>query len=108
METNDTRVWGIHTMDDHLFLNNNLIAIGWHEMGDISDIQNSREALKQKYPIVYPDKKPGAAPTDCGQIFRFINANEWIIIGVFNSKALLYSPFSYAVIISFAVLPKFL
>lgn len=86
METNDTRVWGIHTMDDHLFLNNNLIAIGWHEMGDISDIQNSRDALKQKYPIVYPDKKPGAAPTDCGQIFRFINEIQIGDYVVFPSK----------------------
>ena len=24
-------VWGIHTMDDPLFLNQNLIAIGWEE-----------------------------------------------------------------------------
>ena len=25
----DKKIWGIHTMDDHLFLNNNIIAIGW-------------------------------------------------------------------------------
>jgi len=31
-------VWGIHTMDDPLFLNQNLIAIGWEEMGDLSAI----------------------------------------------------------------------
>lgn len=31
-------VWGIHTMDDPLFLNQNLIAIGWEEMGDLSVI----------------------------------------------------------------------
>ena len=24
-------VWGIHTMDDPLFLNQNLIAIGWED-----------------------------------------------------------------------------
>ena len=26
----EKRIWGIHTMDDHLFLNNNVIAIGWY------------------------------------------------------------------------------
>lgn len=25
----DKRVWGIHTLDDNLFLKNNVIAIGW-------------------------------------------------------------------------------
>lgn len=82
----DKKLWGIHTLDDLLFLNNNLIAIGWHEMGDISDIQSDRESLKQRYPIVYPDKKKGAIPTDCGQIFRFINEVQIGDYVVFPSK----------------------
>ena len=55
----DTKVWGIHTKDDNLFLKENVVAIGWNEMGDISDIQSDREKLKQKFPLVYPNKKPG-------------------------------------------------
>lgn len=82
----DKKLWGIHTLDDLLFLNNNLIAIGWHEMGDISDIQSDRESLKQRYPTVYPDKKKGAIPTDCGQIFRFINEVQIGDYVVFPSK----------------------
>ena len=53
----DTKVWGIHTKDDNLFLKENVVAIGWNEMGDISDIQSDREKLKQKFPLVYPNKK---------------------------------------------------
>ena len=30
-----TTLWGIHTKDDHLFLNSNVIAIGWKEFGDL-------------------------------------------------------------------------
>lgn len=82
----DKKLWGIHTLEDLLFLNNNLIAIGWHEMGDISDIQSDRELLKQKYPTVYPNKKKGAIPTDCGQIFRFINEVQIGDYVVFPSK----------------------
>ena len=48
-------VWGIHTMDDPLFLNQNLIAIGWEEMGDLSSISASRDAYKEKYIATYPD-----------------------------------------------------
>lgn len=31
----EKRVWGIHTMDDNMFLHGNKIAIGWPEMGDL-------------------------------------------------------------------------
>lgn len=50
-------IWGIHTMDDPLFLNQNLIAIGWEEMGDLSVISASRDAYKEKYIATYPDAK---------------------------------------------------
>lgn len=83
----DTKVWGIHTKDDNLFLKENVVAIGWNEMGDISDIQNDREKLKQKFPLVYPNKKPGAAPTACGQIYRFINDVQIGDYIVFPSKS---------------------
>ena len=45
----EKRIWGIHTMDDHLFLNNNVIAIGWKAIGDLSLIEADREAFKEKY-----------------------------------------------------------
>ena len=37
-------VWGIHTMDDPLFLKQNLIANGGEEMGDVSAISQSPES----------------------------------------------------------------
>lgn len=83
----DTKVWGIHTKDDNLFLKENVVAIGWNEMGDISDIQNDREKLKQKFPLVYPNKKPGAVPTACGQIYRFINDVQIGDYIIFPSKS---------------------
>lgn len=83
----NTKVWGIHTLDDNLFLSENLIAIGWHEMGDLSDIQNDREKLKERFPQIYPNKKPGAAPVACGQIYRFINDVQIGDYVVFPSKS---------------------
>ena len=68
----EKRVWGIHTMDDNLFLQNNIIAIGWEEMGDLSSIPNDREAFKVKYVAIYPDAKKGAISTCSGMLFRFI------------------------------------
>ena len=65
-------VWGIHTMDDPLFLNQNLIAIGWEEMGNLSAINTSRDAYKEKYIAVYPDAKKGSIATSAGMLYRFV------------------------------------
>lgn len=66
-------IWGIHTMDDPLFLNQNLIAIGWEEMGDLSVISASRDAYKEKYIVTYPDAKKGSIPTSAGMLYRFVH-----------------------------------
>lgn len=82
----EKRVWGIHTMDDHLFLNNNVIAIGWKAMGDLSLIEVDREAFKEKYKLVYPDSKPQAIPTSAGMLFRFAHEMQIGDYVVFPSK----------------------
>lgn len=66
-------VWGIHTKDDYLFLNNNVIAIGWKDFGDLSKIADSREAFKDHYAKAYPDAKKGSIATGAGMLYRFIH-----------------------------------
>jgi restriction system protein len=56
----EKRVWGIHTQDDKLFLQDSVIAIGWREFGDLSVLNATREDFKQHYLDVYPDAKKGA------------------------------------------------
>ena len=72
MKTDETRVWGIHTLDDHLFLNKNVIAIGWTAMGNLKQIEGSREAFKARYAEIYPDSKKGAIATSAGMLLRFV------------------------------------
>lgn len=67
------RIWGIHTQDDYLFLRNNVIAVGWKEMGDLSLLMPNREAYVEKYISVYPDAKKGNVSTSAGMIYRFVN-----------------------------------
>lgn len=66
---NDTRVWGIHTQDDRLFLKDNKIAIGWRDFGNLSKIEATREAFKERYIEAYPDAKKGSIPTSSGMLF---------------------------------------
>jgi len=82
----EKRIWGIHTMDDHLFLNNNVIAIGWKAIGDLSLIEADRESFKDKYKQVYPESKPQAIPTSAGMLFRFVHEMQIGDYVVFPSK----------------------
>lgn len=87
MITEEKRVWGIHTMDDSLFLHNNVIAIGWRDFGDCSKLEPTREAFKNHYIKAYPDGKKGAVATSAGMLYRFtheMNIGDYV---VFPSKS---------------------
>jgi restriction system protein len=90
MAANDSPIWGIHagkTGDaDNLFLHHNVIAIGWTKMGDLSKLQNDREAFKKAVAIAYPDSKPGAIPGNAGQLYRFIHEMKPGDLVVYPSK----------------------
>lgn len=71
MANEEKKIWGIHTRDDYLFLKDNIIAIGWHEIGDLSVIEANRDAFKEKYTAAYPDAKKGSIATGAGMLYRF-------------------------------------
>ena len=86
MASEEKRVWGIHTQDDHLFLHGNVIAIGWKEMGDLRTINAERESFKVKYAETYPDAKKGSIPTSSGMLIWFIHEMQTGDYRVFPSK----------------------
>lgn len=69
----DKNVWGIHTLNDSLFLNKNLIAIGWEHMGNLSFLSANRESFKTKYLEAYPDAQKGSVNTCSAMLYRFCN-----------------------------------
>ena len=69
-------IWGIHTQDDHLFLNDNVIAIGWKAFGDLKAIEPTREAFKEHYEKTYPEVKRGSIATCAGMLYRFLHEVE--------------------------------
>lgn len=87
VENEDKRIWGIHTMDDSLFLHENVIAIGWKDIGDLSKIEASREAFKRKYMATYPNAKKGSIATGAGMLYRFIHEVQIGDYVVFPSKS---------------------
>jgi len=87
----DRTLWGIHAgrdgEADSLFLTKKVIAIGWHEMGDISSIGDDRGALKTKYSTTYPNAKPGAIPVHAGQMLRFASEMQVGDLVAYPSRA---------------------
>jgi restriction system protein len=86
----ETKIWGIHggaTGDaDSLFLQHNVVAIGWSEMGDPGNLKADREAFKSAVIAAYPGIKPGAIPNYAGQVFRFVHEMKIGDLVVYPSK----------------------
>ncbi len=86
MQPTEKRVWGIHTKNDTLFLHDNLIAVGWNELGDLSKIEQNRDAFREKMTMTYTDASKQSVATMTGQVYRFVcemNIGDYI---VFPSK----------------------
>lgn len=90
MSGEDKALWGIHAgrlgEADNLFLKKKVIAIGWHELGDISSSGRDRDALKNMIAGTYPKAKPGAIPVHAGQLYRFITEMQPGDLVVYPSK----------------------
>lgn len=87
MLNEEKRIWGIHTQDDNLFLKNDVIAIGWSDMGDLGNIDANRDAFKEKYTQIYPDAKKGSIATGAGMLYRFCHEIQVDDYVVFPSKS---------------------
>lgn len=87
-EVEEIRIWGIHTKDDSLFLNENKIAIGWREFGDLSKVDNNREAFKKRYCkcIPTPKRAPFRQARECC-IVLFMKSKSEIML-YFRPKAI--------------------
>lgn len=87
MSNEEKRIWGIHTQDDNLFLKNDVIAIGWSDMGDLGNIDANRDAFKEKYTQIYPDAKKGSIATGAGMLYHFCHEIQVDDYVVFPSKS---------------------
>lgn len=57
------------------FVDGGVIAIGWHKLGDLSEV-NSQEKIRELYNHKYPDEKPAKVPNAVAMIYKFCFALE--------------------------------
>ncbi len=86
----DLQMWGIHagrTGDANtLFLQQGCIALGWHEVGDLSKLPANRDGFKIRVAETFPKMKQGAVPVSAGQLYRFVYETKIGDIAVYPSK----------------------
>lgn len=65
-------VWGVHSDHPELDLvGNEFVAIGWDDIGDLSEIGTDKDELKRRIADARPGAKPGAIPVWAGVLLRF-------------------------------------
>ena len=82
MPTEEKRIWGIHTRDDQLFLDQSVIAIGWREMGNLAEIKADREAFRVHFTERFPNAKKGSIATSSGMLYQFcheVQVSDYIV-----------------------------
>lgn len=67
-------IWGIHnTNNERLLLEDNIIALGWDKMGDLSTVRKDKKIYYDLYNEVYPDSKKQSLAVSASTIYRFVN-----------------------------------
>ncbi len=74
--TDGRSVWGIRAGANgeahDLFVGQRVIALAWHELGDLSRL-NDRNAYKRRYTEVIPDQRERHVNANVGQLYRFVH-----------------------------------
>jgi len=70
-------IWGIHaginSAAEPLFLKENVIALGWSRLGDLSNLGGTRDDFKEHYANLSPGKSEQHIALNAGQLFRFVH-----------------------------------
>lgn len=86
----DRTLWGIHAGRmgdaDSLFLNNNVIALGWAEMSDVSSLPADRDAFRKKWKETRPGLREKQYIAGASQLFRFVHEAKKDDLVVYPSK----------------------
>lgn len=68
------RLWGVHNDHPELELvEKGFVAVGWDDVGDLSQLDGTRDAFKAALRSAYADYKEGAVPVAAGVLFRFVH-----------------------------------
>jgi restriction system protein len=75
-------LWGIHHRGAHDFLGEGIIAVGWPDAGDLTDLPEDRDRFKTRLRESFPDRSEAWVANAAGQLLRFrhvMQAGELVV-----------------------------
>ena len=67
-------IWGIHNDRNEIDPSQDrAVRIGWDELGDLSELDASRESFKKAFRQAQPEVGKGAIPVWAGMLYRFVH-----------------------------------
>jgi restriction system protein len=64
-------MWGLHHAGGRPLVEEGVIAIGWVDAGDLTDLTDKREEFKEHLRVSYPEKSENWIANAAGQLLRF-------------------------------------
>lgn len=87
---NERRIWlirgGSGGEAHELFLEHDLIALGWPEVGNLRGIEPDRHAFFTRVAATYPDRGSGWHRNGSGQLYRYVHEMQVDDIVIYPSK----------------------
>lgn len=80
-------LWGIHHRGPHDFLGERMIAIGWPDAGDLSDLPDDRDRFKARLRESFPDRSEAWVANAAGQLLRFRHVMQAGELVVYSRKS---------------------
>lgn len=80
-------LWGIHHRGTHEFVGEGIVAIGWPDAGDLTDLADDRDRFKARLRESFPDRTEAWVANAAGQLLRFRHVMREGDLIVYSRKA---------------------
>lgn len=80
-------LWGIHHRGAHDFLGEQMIAVGWPDAGDLTDLPEDRDRFKARLRESFPDRSEAWVANAAGQLLRFRHVMQVGELVVYSRKS---------------------
>jgi restriction system protein len=83
----DAALWALHHSGGRSLVDDSVLAIGWVDAGDLTDLPDDREAFKDYLRPRYPDKSEVQLANTAGQLLRFRHVMQPGEVAVYPQKS---------------------
>lgn len=81
------RLWGLHHRGAYELVSAGMVAIGWPDAGDLTDLPDDRDAFKARMRESFPDRSEAWVANAAGQLLRFRHVMQVGELVVYSRKA---------------------